>query len=225
MKTLEELQKSQNSLLTLHYACTDINNSPVIITSISIRDYGTHQTYTFSFDEYGDEKNLLSAFVNYMKNYQNYTIVTWNQKSPAYGIQHIQRRCKDLDVVGEFPIKMDQVVDLDDIYTEKYGRGYVKDPKLRCLAEVNNIPLKNYVEGLDEINLFTKKEYKKIENSTIKKTSLIADYLTASFKNKLKVAKGDKSKIKLSKKIIGIIVIVVGFIGGLITIYEFILHH
>ena len=88
-------------------------------------------------------------------------------------------------------------------------------------AELNNIPLINFVEGKDEIDLFYKKEYKKIENSTNKKVSVIADYLTASFKNKLKVSKGDKSRGKLSKKIIGIVVAIVGFIGGLITIYEF----
>jgi DNA polymerase elongation subunit (family B) len=138
MRTLEELQKSQNSILTLHYACTDIKKSPVIITSISVKNYATGQTDSFSFDEYGNEKDLLSAFVKCMKDYQNYTIVTWNQKSSTYGIQHIQRRCKESNI-DDFPIKMEQVVDLDDIYTEKYGRNYVKNPKLRCLAELNKI--------------------------------------------------------------------------------------
>lgn len=58
MRTLEELQKSQNSLLILHYACTDINNSPVIITSISTKNYATGQTSSFSYDEFGEEEKL-----------------------------------------------------------------------------------------------------------------------------------------------------------------------
>lgn len=224
MKTLEELQKSQNSLLTLHYACTDINKSPVIITSISIKNYATGQISSFSFDEYGDEKTLLSEFVNHMKNYQNYTIVTWNQKSSTYGIQYIQRRCKELGVTNDFPIQIEQLVDLDDIYTEKYGRGYVGDPKLRCLADLNKIPLMNYVDGKEEIELFHKKEYKKIENSTNKKVSIIADYLRASFKNKLKVSKGDKSKRKLTTvwKVIVAVSVVIGIIVGIIELYKLI---
>ena len=224
MKTLEELQKSQNSLLILHYACTDINNSPVIITSISTKNYATGQTSSFSYDEFGEEEKLLSAFVNHMKNYQNYTIVTWNQKSSTYGIQYIQRRCKELGVTNDFPIHMEQLVDLDDIYTEKYGRGYVKDPKLRCLADLNNIPLINFVEGKDEIDLFYKKEYKKIENSTNKKVSVIADYLTASFKNKLKVSKGDKSKHKLTTvwKVIVAVGVIIGIIVSVIELYKWV---
>ncbi|MCH8915737.1 MAG: hypothetical protein IIA82_07855 [Thaumarchaeota archaeon] len=88
MKTLEELKKSQNSMLILHYACTDVTKSPVIITSISIKDYSTGQTSSFSFDEFDNEKNILSEFVKHMKKYQNNIIVTWNQKSSTYGIQH-----------------------------------------------------------------------------------------------------------------------------------------
>ena len=34
MKTLEELEKSQDKILVLHYACTDVTKSPVIISSI-----------------------------------------------------------------------------------------------------------------------------------------------------------------------------------------------
>lgn len=236
MKTLEELKKSQNSILILHYACTDVTKSPVIITSISIKDYSTGQTLSFSFDEYGDEKNLLSAFVTHMKKYQNHIIVTWNQKSSTYGIQHMQRRCKDLGIDEDFPIDLEQVTDLDDIFTEKYGRGYVDDPKLRCLAEVNDITLQNFVDGFDEIRLFEEKEYKKIENSTNRKVNVIADYLSSAFNNKLRVSrtkeknkkdKEDASKSsgrKLGKKtiiVIGAVASVLVIVVSLIAIYEF----
>ena len=193
MKTLEELKKSQNSILILHYACTDVTKSPVIITSISIKDYSTGQTSSFSFDEFGNEKNLLSEFVKHVKKYQNHIIVTWNQKSSTYGIQHMQRRCKELGVDEGFPIDLEQVTDLDDIFTEKYGRNYVDDPKLRCLAELNNITLKNFVDGIGEIRLFEDKEYKKIENSTNRKVNIIADYLASAFNNQLKTSKTPES--------------------------------
>ena len=232
MKTLEELKKSQNSILILHYACTDVTKSPVIITSISIKEYSSGQIFSFSFDEYGNEKDLLSAFVNKIKEYQSYTILTWNQKSSTYGIQHIQRRCRDLDVTEDFPIQMEQVVDLGDIFTKKYGRNYVDDPKLRCLAEVNNITLKNFVDGIDEIRLFDKKEYKKIENSTNRKVNVITDYLITALNNKLKISKQSSPKdeesekshgrqlLNLSKKQLGVTItgVIVGIIAIVISI-------
>ena len=95
---------------------------------------------------------------------------------------------------------MEQIVDLDDIFTKKYGRNYVDDPKLRCLAEVNNITLKNFVDGIDEIRLFDKKEYKKIENSTNRKVNVITDYLITAFDNKLKISKQSSSKDEESEK-------------------------
>jgi len=232
MKTLEELKKSQNSILILHYACTDITNSPVIVTSISIKEYSSGQIFSFSFDEYGNEKELLSAFVSKIKEYQSYTILTWNQKSSTYGIQHIQRRCRDLEATEDFPIQMEQVVDLDDIFTKKYGRNYVDDPKLRCLAEVNNITLKNFVDGIDEIRLFDKKEYKKIENSTNRKVNVITDYLITALNNKLKISKQSSSNdeesekshgrqlLNLSKKQLGVTItgVIIGIIAIVISI-------
>ena len=58
MKTLEELEKSQDKILVLHYACTDVTKSPVIISSISIKNYSTGQTTSFSFDGFKDEKTV-----------------------------------------------------------------------------------------------------------------------------------------------------------------------
>lgn len=201
MKTLAELKKSQNNILILHYACTDITKSPVTISSISIKDFSARQVLSFSFDEYGNEKNLLSEFIKQIKKYQNHLIVTWNQKDSTYGIQQIQRRCKDLGITKNFPIDLEQISDLDDLFTEKYGRNYVDNPKLRCLAEVNGITLNHFVDGIDEIRLFEEKQYKKIENSTNRKVNVIMDYLSSEFDDRLKISKQPSSKSIDTKEI------------------------
>ena len=187
MKTLEELKQLQDKILILHYACTNIERSPAVISSISVKNYSIGQTVSFSFENFDNEKNLLIEFIKHMKQYQNPIIVAWNQKSPTYGIQHIQKRCRDHIIKDEFPINPEQVTDLDEVFTKKYGRGYVGDPKLRKLAEINNITLQYFVDGKEEIRLFYEKEYKKIENSTNRKVSVIADYLNDAFNDRLNI--------------------------------------
>ncbi len=239
MKTLDDLKKSQNNILILHYACTDINKSPVIVTSISIKDYSLGQTFSFSFDEYESESKLLSEFVKHMQKYQNHIVVTWNQKSSTYGVQHLQRRCQELEASDKFPIKLENVIDLDDIFVAKYGRNYTKDPKLRNLAQLNEVTLQNFVDGIDEIKLFNEKEYKKIENSTNRKVGVIADCLILAFHNKLKTNSPDSSALsktegeemekkkpqrRFSKTVIiaiGVIAGIIAIITGIIVIYEF----
>jgi hypothetical protein len=90
---------------------------------------------------------------------------------------------------------------------------------------VKQDPLLNFVDGLDEVDLYHKNEFKKIENSTNKKANLIADYLTASFKNKLKVSKGGKKWSRLKKVIVitasAAAIIITILVGG-IQIYKWI---
>ncbi len=183
MRTLDELK---NNILILHYACTDVNKPPVIVTSISIRNYSKGQTTTFSFDEYANEKQLLTAFGEYMRKYSSHTILTWNQKSSTYGIQQVQRRWKDNRIKGKFPVVLDNVVDLDDVLAAEYGRKYATHPKLFNLANMNDITLKNFEPGTNEIELFESKEYRRLENSTNRKVAIIADLLKLSFDNQLK---------------------------------------
>ena len=148
----------------------------------------------------------------------------------------MQRRCKDLEIKDGIPINLEQVTDLDDIFTKKYGRKYVDDPKLRKLAEINNITLQNFVDGKEEIRLFHEKEYKKIENSTNRKVNVIADYLSAAFNNQLEISanrdedkyvreSSNKSPRKSNRNIIIVIVAIATIVTifvGVITIYEFV---
>lgn len=233
MKTLEELKQHKDKIIVFHYACTDVEKSPVIITNISIKEYSTGQIISFSLAEYKDEKTLLTEFIKHMKKYSDAIIITWNQKSTTYGIQQMQQRCKELEIDEKIPIRIEQLVDLDDIFTKMYGRGYVDHPKLRKLAEVNNITLKNFVEGEKEIQLYYQKEYKKIENSTNRKVSVIADYLSSAFEGTLKVGSsknekktgGKKQKNnngKSTKFWLSIVGLVLGIIVSGIFIFQFV---
>ena len=195
MKSFEELKNSQRNILIIHFASTDLENSPVIITSISVKNYFTEYSEPFSFEAYGNEKRLLSEFVKFMENHKKYIIVTWNGTDTTYGIPLIARRCKELNIVEQLPIELEDVVDLDKIFKKRYGRDYVNGhPKLRILAEKNQFTLKNFVEGIEEIRLFDNEKYRKIEMSTERKVKVIANCLSASIDDTLKTSTIDQNK-------------------------------
>jgi len=187
--SISDLKKTKKKLLIPHYACTSVKISPVIVTNISVRDYSLNQTFSFSFDRYGNEKFLLSAFLNYMKTHSNYILVTWNQKSSTYGIQHLEERCRFHKLQGKFSINYKDVVDLDDSLVDKYGPNYAPHSKLDNIAKTNNISMLGAESGLYEIELFKKKEYKRIENSTNRKVAMMADILRLAMSDSLKISK------------------------------------
>lgn len=175
IKTIEQIKKSKKNLLILHYACTSVNIPPVIVTNISVRDNSLNQTFSFSFAKYGHEHNLFLAFLDYMKKQSNYLLITWNQKSSTYGIQHLEERCRHYGIHDEFSINYNDVVDLDDSLIVKYGQNYAKPSKLDNLARLNNVSSLGAESGLYEIELFKIKAYKRIENSTNRKVAMMSD--------------------------------------------------
>ena len=187
VKTLNDLKKLKEKLIIIHYACTDVTISPTIITSISIKNYSNEQIQTFGMDSFKTEKKILIEFVKFLKKNTDKIFVTWNQKSNTYGFQHLEQRCKENDVVSSLPINQDQMTDLDNIFERQFGQKYAKHPKLRYLAELNDLTLMNFVDGENELSLYDKAEYRKIENSTNRKVAIISSLLTLSLDNKLKV--------------------------------------
>ena len=188
IKSISDLKKTKKKILILHYSCTSVNIPPVIVTNISVRDFSLNQTFSFSFARYGHEHNLLLAFLNYMKKQKNYLLLTWNQKSSTYGIQHLEERCRHYGIHKNLPINYKNVLDLDDSLIDKYGPNYAPHSKLDNLAKTNNISMLGAESGLFEIELFKRKEYKRIENSTNRKVAMMADILRLATSNSLKTS-------------------------------------
>ncbi|QMU53840.1 MAG: hypothetical protein GKS07_02290 [Nitrosopumilus sp.] len=200
IKTISQLKKTKKKILILHYACTSLNTTPVIITNISVRDYSLNQTFSFGFDKYKNEFTLLHAFLAYMKKQSNYLLLTWNQKSSTYGIQHIEERCAQNNLLDKFSINYDSIVDFDDLLTAKYGPGYAPNPKLEHLARLNDITLLSFVKGIQEISLFKVKQYKRIENSTNRKVAIMAHISRYAMNDELLIKREPTENINLLKK-------------------------
>jgi hypothetical protein len=194
----------------MHYACTDTKKSPVIVTCISIKNYNTRQTTTFNVDSNTTESQILSKFVEFLKQHLDAVIITWNQKSSTYGFPHLEQRCKTHNIVTTLPILTENIVDLDDVLEEKFGKHYVEHPKFRKIAELNGITLTGSIDGENEPRLYENKEYRLIEISTNRKVAVITDILDLSFANKLIISpiikntnlENEKEKFLFAKKLI-----------------------
>lgn len=189
IETITDLKKLNEKLMIIHYACTSVSISPVIVTSISIKNYPNGQITTFGMDSLKNETEILSDFIKFLQENADKIFVTWNQKSNTYGFPHLEQRCKDHAIVTVLPISDDKIIDLDDLFEKQFGQGYVKHPKLQNLAELNHLTLTNFLEGKEEIIMYEKKEFRKIENSTNRKVAILSALLDLSFDDKLKVEK------------------------------------
>ena len=172
--------------MVLHYATTENNKEPVTITNITVRDYKDIQSYSFNRIEYKDEKEILSEFGNFMRKNAGTLVVGWNLKNAIYGIQQLMRRWKALAIESEFPVQMNDVIDLDEVLGITYGRNYIQHPKLKSLADLNEITTLGHIEGRLEPQLYYDGAYKKIEISTERKVSMVAEIMSLAFEEKLK---------------------------------------
>lgn len=220
--SFKELEGSKNNLLIMHYACTLLTKDPVVVTSISIKEFNITQTHSIVDP---DEKKVLQFLLDFLETKQNYKIVTWNQTKENYGPSHIISRCKNHGLNYNC-INTKDFIDLDDLLTKEYGNPYIKNPhfsrnaKFIILAKKNNITINDAEEGLMEIIHFFNKDFQLIQNSVARKVGIFSSILQLQFNNKLKTNRWFRKTIK--KKIrIGITIFSV--ITGIITIHQLIL--
>ncbi len=201
MVSFDELNKNDNTLV-MHYTTTLLDSDPTLITGISIKILNEEQTDAIATD---DEKENLQWLLNYLKEKQNYKIITWNQTSEKYGPLHIISRCKEHGLDYEY-IQVNNFIDLDEMLNEEYGKPYLKCPrnimssKFITLANKNNITITDAQPGLMEIILYYQKNYKSIKSSVSRKTKILSHILEYQLKGELKVDWTQKRITKFLKK-------------------------
>ena len=193
------------------------------ICCVSILDYNSKQTITFSLREFSSETELLKGFLNFIKQNQNKFYLGWNLKDSTYGIQVIQTRIDQLIGNEKIPINNNDIYDLDDILEKKFGFNYITHPKMYNLAKLNNLTIIDFIDGSEECKLFEQSEHRKIEQSTNRKARSISSLLTLLFANNLRVEKqslSSKFKDLISNPYFQLIIAITGI---LLTIFGIII--
>lgn len=166
---LKKVEESLSSVLVIHYSCESFKDkldgySPRI-AAICVRAFGSGQTYSFSIHKFAElkklprenieahydelEREMLDDFFAFVAQHKSNIFVHWNMRDANYGFQALYHRHRVLN--GE-PVIIDdsQLVDLARTMVDIYGRGYVKDPRLQSLVELNKIGKRSFLTGAEE---------------------------------------------------------------------------
>lgn len=183
---LETLRRIKNKICILHYSSSSLKEHPVKISAITLAEFNSNKSITYSIESKPEEE-LLSDFFGYVQSHPDKVYVGWNLKDISYGTQVLERRYRDLN--RKEPPAIKNVFDLDGIIEEKYGKKYVDhEPqgKLYNLLILNNISCISFLPGKVEAELYEKNEFRKVEMSNSCKVMGIKKILELLFDNKLK---------------------------------------
>lgn len=210
-RVLSDINKNLSHYLIIHYSCESFFNLPngasPRIASIAIRNIENGQTDSFSihktaerksvtFDKINDnydelELDMLEDYMDYISHHQNYIFIHWNMRDSNYGFKAIEHRYLVLQnrngkSGNAYKISDTCKIDLAILFVKKYGNRYIEDPQLSKLIEKNQINPRDFFNGKDEAEAFTKQEYAKLHLSTLSKTRVLHSLLLLAIDDKLK---------------------------------------
>jgi hypothetical protein len=241
---LKYIEDKPEKYLIIHYSCESFFNlegkSPKI-ASISVRQFNNAQTNNFSIHQYAEflhikissetykqiEEKLLKDFFKFVDKNSEKIWIHWNMRDSSFGFNALEHRFK---VLGGTPtvIDNDKKIDLGHLFKLYFGEGYIENPHIESLMNLNEFNPKNFLNGKNEAIAFDKSEYVKLSLSTSSKVNLFSSFITAATNNSLKtnVSKWKMRGTNISglystfeesrfgKIIIGLILMIVGAIIG-----------
>ncbi|MDR1013223.1 MAG: hypothetical protein LBL38_03040, partial [Lactobacillales bacterium] len=131
------------------------------------------------------EKIMLTEFYHFLRSNTLATFVHWNMRDTNYGFSAIEHR---LQVLSGSPyiIPDSSKFDLSQALIEIYGENYIGHPRLEKIIDKNNITKKSFLSGVNEAEAFEKKEYVKLEQSTLRKVDALETIFCLAAENRLK---------------------------------------
>lgn len=193
-ESIKMLFQNPATVRIIHYSCESFddreNGQSPRVTSIAVRELETGQTESFSIhivaeeegvaisniDAHYDrlEKEMLRRFYDYLAKSTNLSYIHWNMRDANYGFTALEHRFR---VLGGHPVVVPEHkrFDLARMLQQIYGAEYIGHPRLEKLAEKNGMTGSRFRTGEQEANLFTKKEYVSLHQSTLRKVDLIGD--------------------------------------------------
>jgi hypothetical protein len=131
------LKLKNNELLELdkvffvHYQCENFNEGEQI-TALCIYSNGKAKEYS------GNEIENIKEYALKVHDLLNegLFLVHWNQDRPNYGIDHINKRYKDL-TGDDLELEYKNEINLAEYLISKFGQNYISHPRLDNLAKLN----------------------------------------------------------------------------------------
>lgn len=203
---IKEVKRTPQNFYIIHYSCQSLNDdndglSPRI-TSIAILHLSTDQTVSFSIHAIAEELGisrenihqrlddielaLLSKFNDFVRDRRDRYWIHWNMRNLTYGFEHLEHRYRVLGKTDMAVIPVERRINLNDILSDRYGSGYVADPRLKSLMNLNGGIHRHFLTGAEEVEAFKSNEFIKMHNSTLCKTGFYRKAIDKLAQGKLK---------------------------------------
>lgn len=214
IETLDKLWEERSKTFIIHYACESFYDAPMAktprITAIAIRSLDSGQTHSFSMHQTAEllqidasdivahydeiEFYMLNDFAKFLEIHKDYNWIHWNMRDGNYGFQAIKHRydilknkfAKD-DLCYNMPdINDSNKYDLSLLFIHKYGPGYIGNPRILTLKQLNNLGPKDFMTGAEEAEAFTNGDFHRLLMSTLSKVTLFSHFFQKAIDNELK---------------------------------------
>ncbi|HEK9993501.1 TPA: hypothetical protein TT573_000572 [Streptococcus equi subsp. zooepidemicus] len=199
---LKNIEDKPEKYLIIHYSCESFYNlggkSPRI-ASISVRRFNNAQTNNFSIHQYSEmlnleitddtyetiEKKLLTDFFAFVEKNTDKIWIHWNMRDTVFGFHALEQRFK---VLGDTPVMIDddKKIDLAHLFKKMYGGGYIDNPHIEKLLELNKLTPHRFLTGKQEAEAFNSGHYHELSMSTSSKVNSFSTFLTLAINDNLK---------------------------------------
>jgi hypothetical protein len=247
-KRFEDVDKSRNMSLIIHYSCEsfyDIKDGRTPrVTSIALKNFDSGQTISFSIHKSAEvagvphqeitnnydrlEKSMLDEYFEYLRAFPHHKFIHWNMRDINFGFQAIEHRYRTLNgnpVLIDDGRKFDLARELINLYGPTYA-PHGANGRLHSLMELNHITAKDALTGKEEASAFENQEYVKLHQSTLRKVDVMNNLLERTLDGSLKTKASWRDKHGVHPSALIEIILqhwiwsLVIIIGGILTLFS-----
>ena len=213
------------------------------ITSIVLMFFANRQTINFSLHSIAEEleidrgdvegrydeieKALLERFFAFAQDHFSKCWLHWNMRNTVFGFEHLEHRYRVLTKTNPPTIPFDNRLNVSDVLKYKFGPDYAPDPRMLKLMELNGRRDPRFLTGAEEASAFQRKEFIRMNSSTISKVEFFRYILDKASKGKLVTAgKGlpvrmDRLLESRTARVVAVLSGVVGIPAGILGVIAF----
>jgi len=134
------------------------------------------------------ERELLKRFYDFVRDRREKYWVHWNMRNLTYGFEHLEHRYRVLHKADPPMIPVEVRINLNDVLKQRYGSDYAPDPKMISLMKLNGQAVPTLLTGKEESEAFGRKEFIRMNTSTISKVNFFRHVIDQAAKGKLKTS-------------------------------------
>lgn len=134
------------------------------------------------------EMDLLSRFYKFARDRRLMHWVHWNMRGQIFGFEHLEHRYRKLTGLDAPNIPVEVRLNLNDILRERYGQDYAPHQQLPNLMRLQGDMPKGFLEGKEEAECFSRREFIRMNESTNTKVHFFRHVIELALRGKLKTA-------------------------------------